>query len=96
MAELEGRADQVEKDISGLRESHDELKKAVSDHRMDVVREISDLKVFIAGEVGKLQGRAEVSKDSKQDGKWAISLVVSAAFSVASLVLAALAFLLRR
>ncbi len=96
MAELEGRADQVEKDISGLRESHDELKKAVSDHRMDVVREISDLKVFIAGEVGKLQGRAEVSRDAKSDGKWAIGLVVSAALSVASLGLAIMAFLLRR
>lgn len=92
LAVLEGRVengeqaiDDLKKAIAEVRESSSEIRKAGAADRLAVMAQFTELKVYIAAELGKLTGRAEAQRDGHGDMKWLIGTVVALAALALSL-----------
>ena len=59
------------------RTSSSELRKSIETDRTTIIREIGDLKTWIAGIVGEIKGRSEAGATGKSDVKWVVTTIVA-------------------
>lgn len=96
------KADSIQKLLDRTRESQEGIKRAILDDKLDRVREaaesntartkeIAELKVYMAGEFGKLQGAREAEQRATSTSQWTWQLVVSNGIALLALVAASIA-----
>lgn len=65
--------------VDDTRESNSGLKRRVNDMELAVVREIGELKTWIAGQFGELRGEKRADKTGRSDTKWMLSTLLALA-----------------
>lgn len=74
---IESLRDDNDKRFAEARTSSSDLRKSIETDRTTIIREIGDLRTWMAGQLGKLEGRAEAGASGKSDVKWVVTTIVA-------------------